>query len=242
MIKTDPFIPPAGYDRIKVVSSFDELMASTFGPEINAICWQRTLTGDFDELAASLSGEDEIISLDEDLLNNLRPKLSAMGRMATDSLLEDRRLLLAHGLSPNLECVQRYQRDELSQTIPTDVYSFHADRATVATDTFLCSYNEAATEGLRNDMAQRHIDIPTVHAELLKLFQQEEETGDFITYLRENCYDLHYAETAKAASFSFGIGNLWRIAVEYLGCPVPPCLHRAPKTMPGRPPRLLLIS
>jgi hypothetical protein len=242
LIKTAPFIPPAGYDRIKVVSSFDALMASTFGPEINAICWQRTLTGNFDELAASLGGEDEIISLDEEMLTNLRPRLSAMGRMAVDALLEDQRLLLARGLSPSLECVPRYQRDETSQTIPTDVYSFHADRATVATDTFLCSYNEAATEGLRNDMAQRHTDIPTVRAELLKLFQQEEEAGDFDAYLRENCYDLHYAETAKTASFSFGIGNLWRIAVEYPGCPVPPCLHRAPETMPGRPPRLLLIS
>lgn len=242
MIKITPFIPPAGYDRIKVVSSFDKLMTSAFGPEINAICWRRTLIGDFDELAANLSGEDEIIPLDEELLQKLYPKLSTMGRAAAAALLEDRRLLLAHGLSPSLECVPRYQRDEISQTIPTDVYSFHADRATVATDTFLCSYNEAATEGLRNDMAQRHIDIPTVRAELLKLFQQEEETGDFETYLRENCYELHYAETAKAASFSFGIGNLWRIAVEYPGCPVPPCLHRAPETMPGRPPRLLLIS
>ena len=99
-----------------------------------------------------------------------------------------------------------------------------------------------ATEGLRNDLAQRHIDMPATRAELLAIFQQEDKTGDFDSYLRENCYDLHYAELSGAIPFSFGIGNLWRIAVEYPGCPVPPCLHRAPITIPGRPPRLLLIS
>ena len=36
--------------------------------------------------------------------------------------------------------------------------------------------------------------------------------------------------------------HLWRIAVDYPGSPVPPCVHRAPETRPGRPPRLLLIS
>ena len=45
-----------------------------------------------------------------------------------------------------------------------------------------------------------------------------------------------------AEPFSFGLGNLWRIAVEYPDSPVPPCVHRAPATIPGRPPRLLLIS
>jgi hypothetical protein len=30
--------------------------------------------------------------------------------------------------------------------------------------------------------------------------------------------------------------------VEYDGSPVPPCIHRAPDTRPGDPPRLLLIS
>ncbi len=201
------------------------------------------LAGDFDELAAYLPNDGEIISLDEDFLNKLiRPGLSAMGKLAVDALLEDERLLQTHGLSPNLEYVPRYQRDDTSCTVPTDVYSFHADRATVPADTYLCSYNEAATEGLRNDLAQRRMDIPAIRAELLKTFQQEDETGDFDTYLKENCYDLHYAPLDGAAPFSFGIGNLWRIAVEYPGCPVPPCLHRAPETTAGQPPRLLLIS
>ncbi|MCE9507994.1 MAG: hypothetical protein K8R48_06750 [Alphaproteobacteria bacterium] len=231
---------PAGYDRIRVVDSFEELVSSPFGPTVNAICWPRTLAGDFDELAQCLNGEDEITSLDEDFLRSLN--LSANGRAAADILLADQLLLRERGLSPSLECVPHYQRDGISEAVPTDVYSFHADRAPVAIDTYLCSYNEAATEGLRNDQAQKRIDMPATRAELLSLFQQEGEAGDFDVFLRENCYDLHYVEFGKAASFSFGIGNLWRIAVEYPGCPVPPCLHRAPKTGLERPPRLLLIS
>ncbi len=235
------FIPPAGYDRIKVVGSFDELVTSPFGPQVNAICWSRALEGDFNELAERFRGNDEIISLDDESLSRLLLDLSAKGRLAANVLLEDQRLLRAQGLSPSLECVPRYQRDKTS-IIPTDVYSFHADRATVPTDTYLCSYNEAATEGLRNDLAQKCIDMPSTRAVLLSLFQQQEEGGDFDNYLKENCYDLHYATLAEAGLFSFGIGNLWRIAVEYPACPVPPCLHRAPETVPGRPPRLLLIS
>ena len=66
--------------------------------------------------------------------------------------------------------------------------------------------------------------------------------GDFREYQAENCYDLHYAPLPHARPFSFGRGNLWRIAVDYPGNPVPPCIHRAPTTLPGQPPRLLLIS
>ena len=44
---------------------------------------------------------------------------------------------------------------------------------------------------------------------------------------------LHYAPLPHARSFSFGKGNLWRIAVDYPGSPVPPCIHRAPATLLG---------
>jgi hypothetical protein len=60
--------------------------------------------------------------------------------------------------------------------------------------------------------------------------------------LQDRCYHLHYAAAPQARPFSFGTGNLWRIAVEYPGSPVPPCIHRAPPTHPGQAPRLLLIS
>jgi hypothetical protein len=85
------------------------------------------------------------------------------------------------------------------------------------------------------------VDIPATRAELLRLFGGE-DNDDFREYLKENCYDLHYAPIPTARPFSFGLGNLWRIAVDYPCSPVPPCLHRAPETLPGQPPRLLLIS
>ena len=64
----------------------------------------------------------------------------------------------------------------------------------------------------------------------------------FVEFLNEQCFDLHYAPVGEAQPFGFGVGNLWRVAVEYPGCPVPPCIHRAPETGPGDPARLLLIS
>jgi hypothetical protein len=85
------------------------------------------------------------------------------------------------------------------------------------------------------------VDAPETRAELLKRFGGL-DSDDFRDYLKENCYDLHYVPIPGARPFSFGIGNLWRIAVDYPGSPVPPCIHRAPPTLPGEPPRLLLIS
>lgn len=235
------FTAPTHYNRIKIVHSFDELVSTPFGPHVNSLCWQRVLVGDFDAVATQLRGEKDVMSLDEEMLINMRPKLRAMGQLAVDVMIADHHLLQAHGLQPSTECVPRYERDEHDAIIPTDVYSFHADRATIAADTYLCSYNEAASEGLRNDEAQRHIDIPATRAALRRGFEQQ-ESGDFDDFLRENCYDLHYAALENATPFSFGIGNMWRIAIEYPDCPVPPCLHRAPQTIMGRPPRLLLIS
>ena len=98
-----------------------------------------------------------------------------------------------------------------------------------------------SSEGLRNDEARRCVDIPETRAELLKLFGQE-DNEEFLEFLNENCYDLHYVGLPGAQPFSFGFGNLWRIAVDYPGSPVPPCIHRAPDNLPGQPPRLLLIS
>ena len=125
--------------------------------------------------------------------------------------------------------------------MPTDVFSFHADSATVEADTYLCTYHGSPSEGLRNDEAQRRVDIPATRAELLKRFGGNDDDA-FREYLKENCYDLHYAPIPSARPFSFGLGNLWRIATDYPGCPVPPCIHRAPATLPGESPRLLLIS
>jgi len=233
------FTLPPGYTRIKVVGSFAELVQTPFAAGINALCWERTLPGDFSEVVEQLGGSEGITTLDDSRLLSL--PVSAAGRAAIDLLLEDQRLLRALDLDPVLNCIDGYPRDENPGPVPTDVFSFHADSATVATDTWLCTYHGPASEGLRNDEAQRRVDIPETRAELLKLFGGKDD-DDFREYLNENCYDLHYVAVAQARPFSFGVGNLWRIAVDYPGSPVPPCLHRAPETLPGQPPRLLLIS
>lgn len=230
---------PSDYTRIRRVRSFQELVTTPFADGINALCWERSLPGDFNEIMAQLGAAEGIATLDAARLRGLR--VSAAGRAAVDCLLEDQRLLREHGLAPELNCIGGYPRDDAPGAVRTDVYSFHADSATVETDTYLCTYHGAPSEGLRNDEARRHVDDPATRARLLHEFGGADDAA-FAEYLRENCYDLHYASAPHARPFSFGVGHLWRIAVEHPTSAVPPCVHRAPDTRPGDPPRLLLIS
>lgn len=230
---------PTDYARLKIVTSFEELVATPFANGVNAMCWQRTLPGDFEEVVAHLTVNEGMASLDDDYLRSL--PLSAAGRTAVEVLIADQERLRAHGLDPLLDCIHGYPRDEEPSVVPIDVYSFHADSATVPADTWLCSYTESSSEALRQEEALRCIDIPATRAELLKLSGGTDDAS-FAEFLHERCFDLHYVPAPGARPFSFGLGNLWRIAVEYPGNPVPPCVHRAPDNLPGRPPRLLLIS
>jgi hypothetical protein len=233
------FSPPTGYPPIKVVGSFEELLATPFGDGINAFCWPRVLPGDFGEIVEKLEVTEGITALDAAMLGSL--SLSNAGVVARGVMLADYQHLRDHGLSPVLDCIQAYPRDEDEEAISTDVYSFHADSAPVAAETWLCTYHGAASEGLRNDEAQRRIDIPETRDRLLQLFGGE-DGEDFREWLAENCFDLHYAPLPHAQPFSFGLGNLWRLTVDYPGSPVPPCIHRAPENHPRDPARLLLIS
>ena len=233
------FTVPPGYDRIKVVSSFQELVATPFAGGVNALCWPRILPGDFGEVVELLGAGEGIVAIDDERLASL--PVSAAGQAAIDLLLEDQRRLRDHDRDPVLNCIHGYPRDEIPGPVPTDVFSFHADSAPVEADTWLCTYHGSASEGLRNDEAQRRVDVPETRAELLRLFGGE-EGADFREYLSAHSYDLHYAQVPQASPFSFGLGNLWRIAVAWPGSLVPPCIHRAPDTLPGEPPRLLLIS
>ena len=234
-----PLNLPPGYSRIKLVNSFHELATTPFADGVNALCWQRTLTGDFGEVVKHLAVGEGITTLDDAQIDAL--PVSAAGRAAVEVMLEDQRLLRALDLDPVLDCINGYLRDADPGPVPTDVMSFHADSATVEADTWLCTYHGPASEGLRNDEALRRVDIPETRAELLKLYSGEDDEA-FRDYLSENCFDLHYVPVPEARPFSFGLGNLWRIAVAYPGCPVPPCIHRAPEAPLGDPPRLLLIS
>lgn len=232
------FSLPNDNPRVRRVGSFHELVTTRFVDGVNALCWERTLPGDYAEVVALLGEGEGLVTLDEARLRAL--PVSAAGRIAIDILLEDQRLLRAHDLDPVLNCIYGYPRDDQPGPVATDVYSFHADSAPVPADTYLCTYFGPVSEGVSNEQAQRRVDVPATRAELLRLFGGE-DNEDFRAYLNENCYDLHYVAAPDAHIFSFGHGNLWRIALDYPGNPVPPCVHRAPATRPGES-RLLLIS
>ncbi len=235
-----PLALPPDYPRIRRVRSFQELLSTPFADGLNALCWPRILTGDFAEVVAHLGPGEGLTTLDDALLRSL--PVSAAGRAAVAILLEDQRLLREHHREPVLNCIHGYPRDDDDPgPVRTDVFSFHADSAPIEADTWLCTYHGPASEGLRNDEAHRRIDLPETRAALLQIFGGG-EGEDFREFLAEHCYDLHYAPLAQAQPFSFGVGHLWRIAVDWPGSPVPPCIHRAPETLPGEAPRLLLIS
>ena len=104
------FALPADYPRIKVVKSFHDLLTTPFADGINALCWPRTLPGDFGEVVAHLSAGEGITTLDDAFLEHL--PVNAADRVAIQILLEDQRLLRAQGLSPELNCIHSYPRDE----------------------------------------------------------------------------------------------------------------------------------
>lgn len=231
--------PPA-LPCIRYVDSFEELISTKFSGEVNALCWLRVLPGNFEEVVAKLQCGPGITTIDEDRL--LALSLSPEGAAAREILVQDQALLRAYELSPVLDCINGYgNHDEDDAPVSTHVQSFHTDSATDEADTFLCTYVGASSEGLRNDEAIPRVAIPETRAELLELYGGEDD-GGFLEFLNENFFDLHYAPLPDAKPWSFGIGHLWRIACEYPGSPVLPCIHRAPDTIPGAPPRLLLIS
>lgn len=230
---------PVADSRVRKINSFAELVGTTMSDGVNALCWSRSLEGDFAEVARLLAREDEGIHvLEEDELRSL--PASAAGRIAIEAMLADFRLLRERQLDPVLNFINGSERDLADAIVATDVFSWHADRAPVPLDTYLCTYFGASSEGLRNEDATRRVDDPATRAELLKLYGGADDDG-FREFLAEHSFDLHYAATAGAVPFSFGHFNLWRIALAYPGNPVPPCIHRAPETAAGET-RLMLIS
>lgn len=230
---------PADYARVRRVADFEELLATPFKEGVNALCWERNLEGNFSEVLGKLKLEGGINPLDDEELGGL--DLSKEGRTALDWMLGDMRRLRSLGLAPELNGVLGYERDEDPGLLRTDVYSFHADRATAEADTWLCTYSGPSSQGLRNEEALRHVDDPEKRSALLQGYGGDDDEG-FREHLADHCYDLHYAALPAARIFSFGLGSLWRISVDYPGCPVPPCIHRAPDSLPGDPSRLLLIA
>lgn len=221
---------------IHSVENFPQLLAAPFSGDTNALCWRRTLAGDFAEVAARLGPGEGIVRLGEERLRRLA--LSPAGAAAVTVMLDDWCQLQAQGLEPELNAIYAYPRDEAAGAVPTDVLSWHVDSATEPADTWLCTYHGASSEGLRNAEAIRRVDDPTTRAALRREFGDGDDAA-FADWLRENCYDLHYAARPGAQPWSFEVGHLWRVATAHPGSPVPPCIHRAPATAGLR---LLLIA
>ncbi|MGI8433021.1 MAG: hypothetical protein ACR2MW_12120 [Chthoniobacterales bacterium] len=234
-----PVLDSLDYFRIKTVRSFAELVATPFARGINALCWSRTLPGHFGEVVAKLGPGEGVVTIEDRKLLELT--LSPAGQMAVAGMRQDLRVLRELDRDPVLNCIHDYPRDEEPGPVRTDVFSFHVDSAPVEADTWLCTYFGPASEGLRNEEARRKVEISETRVKLRADLGAEADDDEFRAALHEHCYDLHYAAVEGARPYSFGVGNLWRIAVDWPGSAVPPCIHRAPATAPGASARLLLI-
>lgn len=227
---------PSTESQIQTVTSFKDLVDTTFYGEKNAICWTRKLIGDFSEIVNKIELKENIVELDLEELHELQ--LTEQGQLARQILLKDLKLLKAHGASPILNLIRCYERDDSYPFFPTDVYSFHVDRSPVPTDTFLCTYYGESSEILPNSQAQQKILVPEIRKELKKLYDGVEE--GFESFLSEYFFDLHYQTKPNASPIRLGLGHLWKLAVDYPKSKALPCVHRAPEEGNGQY-RLLLI-
>ncbi|PBJ15920.1 hypothetical protein BSF42_03240 [Flavobacterium sp. ACN6] len=222
--------------QIGIVSTFSELVQTSFKGEMNALCWHRNLDGDFNEIVKQLRLKENITEVyPEDLL---ALQLSEKGSTAREIILNDLKLLTDFGASPSLNLLKCYERDDEFDFISTDVYSFHVDRSPIATDTFLCTYHGAASDIVSNSQAEQKILIPEIRAKLKEL--HDGPADEFEDFLKENYFDLHYQLLADAEPINLGLGHLWRLAVDHPKQQVQPCIHRAPIEKEGEY-RLLLI-
>jgi len=223
-------------NQIQFVANFHELIATPFSEKINAACWTRKLTGDFSEIVIKIKLNGNIAAIEQEELREL--ELSVQGQLAREIILNDWKVLQAHGADPILNVINCYDRDDANPFFPTDVYSFHVDRSPIPTDTFLCTYYGEPSELLPNSQGRQKVLIPEIRDELKKLYGGPE--AGFEAFLSENFFDLHYEAQPDAHPINLGISNLWRLAVDYPESQVPPCIHRAPKENPGEH-RLLMI-
>jgi hypothetical protein len=218
------------------VNSFQDLVDTAYQGETNAICWKRELLGNFEEIVQKITVHENIQEIEPAALLALR--LSEEGQLARQIILQDIVLLEAYGAAPVLNIIKCYERDDDNLVFPTDVYSFHVDRAPIATDTFLCTYHGAASDILPNAQAVQKILLPEMRAELEKLATAAGEP--FEAFVKDNSFDLHYQALPQASPMNLGLGHLWKLAVDHPTSRTLPCIHRAPKETDEKY-RLLLI-
>lgn len=223
-------------NQVRVVTTFSELVNTTFQGEINAICWNRDLLGDFKEIVSKLELKENITEVSTADL--LALQLSEKGILARDVILRDIQLLTDFGASPSLNLLKHYERDQDLDFISTDVYSYHVDRSPIETDTFLCTYHGAASDIISNDQVEQKILIPEIREQLKALHDGPE--AEYETFLQEYFFDLHYQPKPNSEPVNLGSGHLWRLAVDHPTQQVLPCVHRAPVEKDGEY-RLLLI-
>ncbi|MDG1517648.1 MAG: hypothetical protein P8Q42_06430 [Flavobacteriales bacterium] len=223
-------------NQIKCVANFQDLISTPFNGDVNAISWKRELVGDFSEIVKEVELNGNIVELNQDELRAF--KLSEQGQLAREILLNDFELLKAHGASPVLNVIKYYERDDAYPFFPTDVYSFHVDRAAIPTDTFLCTYQGESSQILPNSEAIQKILIPEIRTELKKLYGFGDE--GFNEFLTEYFFDLHYQAMPGAQTVALGQGHFWKLAVDHSESLVSPCIHRAPKEINDQI-RLLMI-
>ena len=228
-------IPPS-INNLLYVSTFQELISSSFQGNINAINWSRELKGDYKEIVEAIVFEGNLIEINKEDL--LALNLTEQGEIARNVLLEDLKLLEDHGASPILNIIKYYEEDDSFPFFPTDVYSYHVDRSPIATDTFLCTYFGSPSELIPNEQAIQKITIPAIREELSKLY--DGKPADFESFLSEHFFDLHYEAKANILPTRAELGHMWRLAVDHPKSEVLPCVHRAPKEAYGQK-RLLLI-
>lgn len=223
-------------NQVHCVTNFQDLASSTFHGEMNAICWTRKLIGDFSEIVKKIEFNENMITLDEEELREFQ--LNEQGQLAREILLNDLKLLRDHGAAPTLNVIKYYERDEDYPFFPTDVYSFHVDRSSFPTDTFLCTYYGESSEILPNSQAKQKVLVPEIRAELKKLYDGTD--AGFESFLSEYFFDMHYQPNPNARPINLGLGHLWKLAIDHPESQVLPCIHRAPKERAGEN-RLLMI-
>lgn len=210
--------------HIRYVTNFQDFVSAPFTGDINAICWARTLQGDFLELVEQIALTGNITEIGPEEILNL--SLSEQAKPAREIILNDLKLLTAHGASPIINVIKSYDRDDTYSFFPTDVYSFHVDRSPIPTDTVLCTYFGAPSEILPNEQGQKKVLVPEIRDRLRELYHRAED--GFESFLSEHFFDLHYQAAPDAHPINLGVGNMWRLAVDHPESQVPPCIHRAP--------------
>ena len=89
---------------VQYVTNFQDLVSTPFNGKINAICWTRKLTGDFCEIDKKVTLSGNITEIEQEELCDLQ--LSKQGLLAREILLNDLKLLKAHGASPVLNVIK----------------------------------------------------------------------------------------------------------------------------------------